>query len=55
VATVSGLSRLTSALGLSPMSIPPAILVLQIATGVLLPLLAAVVTLVRHAADAIEN
>ena len=55
VATVTGLSRLTSALGLSAMSIPPTILVLQVAIGVLLPVLAAAITLARHAADAIEG
>jgi cell division protein FtsX len=55
VATVSGLSRLTSALGLSPMSVPPSLLVLQVACGALLPFLAAVITLARHSADAIEN
>jgi cell division transport system permease protein len=54
-ATVSGLGRLTSALGLSPISMPPSILVLQIASGVLLPFLAAVITLARHSADAIEG
>ncbi|MCW8984431.1 MAG: hypothetical protein OQK55_03745 [Thermoanaerobaculales bacterium] len=53
--TVSGLSKLASALGLSAMSIPPSVLVLQLAAGVFLPLLAAVVTLARHAADATEN
>lgn len=55
VATVAGLSRLTSALGLSAISIPPTILLMQVATGVLLPVLAAVITLARHAADAIES
>lgn len=55
VVTVAGLSRLTSALGLSVMSIPPTILALQVATGALLPLLAAVITFARHAADAIES
>jgi cell division transport system permease protein len=54
-ATVSGLGRLTSALGLSPISMPPSILVLQIASGALLPFLAAVITLARHSADAIEG
>jgi cell division transport system permease protein len=54
-ATVSGLSKLTSSLGLSPISMPPSILVLQVASGVLLPFLAAVVTLARHSADAIED
>jgi len=53
--TVSGLSKLASALGLSAMSIPPSVLVLQLAAGVFLPLLAAVVTLARHTADATEN
>ena len=46
---------LGSALGLSAMSIPPSVLVLQIAAGIFLPLLAAVITLARHAADATEN
>ncbi len=55
LATVSGLSRLTSALGMSAMSIPPTILVLQLATAVFLPLIAAVITLARHSADATEN
>jgi cell division transport system permease protein len=54
-ATVSGLSRLTSVLGLSPISMPLSILVLQVASGVLLPFLAAVITLARHSADAIES
>lgn len=53
--TVSGLSKLASALGLSAMSIPPSVLVLQIAAGIFLPLLAAVITLARHAADATES
>lgn len=53
--TVSGLSKLVSALGLSAMSIPPSVLVLQLATSVFLPLLAAVITLARHAADATQN
>jgi cell division transport system permease protein len=55
LATVSGLSRLTSALGMSAMSIPPTILVLQLATAVFLPLIAAVITLARHSADATES
>jgi cell division transport system permease protein len=54
-ATVAVLGRMTAALGLSPMSIPVAVLVLQAATGVVLPLLAAVTTLARHASDAIES
>ena len=55
MATVAGLSRLTSALGLSAISLSPSTVALQLATGVLLPLLAAVITLVRHAVDAIES
>jgi cell division transport system permease protein len=55
VATVSGLGRLSSALGLAPISMPPSILVLQVASGVLLPFLAAVMTLARHSMDAIES
>jgi len=55
LATVSGLSKLASALGLSAMSIPPSVLVLQLATAIFLPLLAAVITLARHAADATES
>jgi cell division transport system permease protein len=54
-ATVRGLSRLTTALGLAEMSIPPEILGLQLACGILLPLLVAVVTLARHSTDAIEE
>ena len=53
--TLAGLSRLTSALGLSPMSLSPSILTLQVATGALAPILVAVVTLARHATDAIED
>ncbi len=55
VVTVEGLSRLTTALGLSPISLPTAVLVLQLMGGVLLPVSVAVVTLARHSADAIEN
>lgn len=55
VVTVGGLSRLTAALGLSAMSIPPAVLFLQMACGVLLPLIVAWITLARHSADAIED
>ena len=55
LATVSGLSKLASALGLSAMSIPPGVLGLQLAMGVFLPLLAGVITLARHAADATDN
>ncbi len=53
--TVSGLSKLASALGLSAISIPPSVLVLQLAASVFLPLLAAVITLARHSADATKN
>jgi len=53
--TVSGLSRLASALGLSAISVPPSVLVLQIAASVFLPLLAAVITLARHSADATKS
>ena len=55
LATVSGLSKLASALGMSSISIPPSILALQLATGILLPLLAAVVTFARHVSDTTEN
>ena len=55
VMTVAILSRLTSALGLSAMSTPGIVLVLQVATGVLVPVLAALITLARHAADAFES
>ena len=54
-ATLAGLSRLTSALGLSPMSLSPSILALQVAIGALAPILVAVITLARHATDAIEG
>jgi len=53
--TVSGLSKLVSTLGMAAMSIPLSILVLQLAIGVFLPLIAAVVTLARHSTDATEN
>jgi cell division protein FtsX len=52
---VSGLSKLASALGLSAMSVPTSVLALQLAAGVLLPLLAAMVTLKRYTTDATEN
>ena len=55
VTTVAGLSKLASALGLSPMSIPANVLALQLAVSVFLPLFAAVITFARHAADATEN
>jgi cell division transport system permease protein len=54
-ATISGLSRLSSALGLSSIAISPSIIGLQLASGVLLPFLAAVITLARHSADASEE
>jgi cell division transport system permease protein len=53
--TVSNLSRLASALGLSPIEVPPSVLVLQVVGGVLLPFVAAVLTLGRHSSDAIES
>lgn len=53
--TVSNLSRLASALGLSPMEMPPSIVVLQVVGGVLLPFVAAVITLARHSSDAVES
>jgi len=55
VTTVSGLSKLASALGLSPISIPASVLVLQLAISIFLPLFAAVITFARHATDATEN
>jgi len=55
LATVEGLSRLTTALGMSPISIPPNILVLQLAAGIFLPLIAAVITFARHVTDATES
>ena len=55
MATVAVLSRLSSALGLAAMSIPPAILMLQLASGAFLPLVAAVITLARHSTDTIES
>jgi cell division transport system permease protein len=54
-ATVRILSRLTTALGLAEMSIPPEVFVLQVACGVFLPLFVAVTTLARHSTDAIED
>jgi cell division transport system permease protein len=54
-ATVAGLSRLTISLGLSPIAAPPAVVVSQVVIGGLLPLLAATITLARHANEEIES
>ena len=51
----SGLSRLTSDLGLSPITVPPTVLVVQAAAGLVLPVVAAVLTLARHATDELEG
>ena len=53
--TVAGLSRLTTALGLSAIAAPPVVIVAQIAVGGLLPLLAATFTLARHANAEVES
>jgi len=53
--TTAGLSQLTSSLGLGLVAAPNAILVLQVVTGLLLPVGAAVLTLVRHAALGIDS
>jgi cell division transport system permease protein len=50
-----GLSRLTADLGLSPITVPPAVLVVQAAAGLVLPVVAAVLTLARHATDELEG
>jgi cell division transport system permease protein len=54
-ATVGGLSRLTISLGLSAISTPPVVVVLQIVVGGLLPLVASTITLARHANEEIEG
>ena len=51
----TGLSRLTADLGLSPITVPPAVLVVQAAAGLVLPVVAAVLTLARHATDEFEG
>ncbi len=51
----AGLSRLTADLGLSPITVPPAVLVVQAAAGLVLPVVAAVLTLARHATDELEG
>jgi len=53
--TTAGLSQLSTALGLAAVETPEGILVLQMATGLLLPVGAAVFTLVRHAALGIDG
>ena len=53
--TTAGLSQLSTALGLAAVATPEEIIVLQMAAGLLLPLGAAVFTLVRHAALGIDG
>jgi cell division transport system permease protein len=53
--TTAGLSQLSTALGLVPVETPEGIVALQLATGLLLPVGAAVFTLVRHAALDIDG
>jgi len=55
LAAASGLSRMATDLGLSPITVPPTVLVLQTAAGLVLPLVAAMVTLARHATDELEG
>ncbi len=55
VVVAAQLSRLTAALGLPYVAVEPAVSVLQVAMGVLLPLGASMITLGRHAAMAFES
>jgi cell division transport system permease protein len=55
ITATSGLSRLTSDLGLSPIAVPPAVLVAQAAASLVLPVVAALLTLARHATDELEG
>ena len=45
---------MTEALGLSPIEVGTVVLVLQVVTAVALPVVAATLTLARHASDAID-
>jgi len=49
-AVVDGLSRLAEALGLPALTVSPWVLAAQAGAGVALPLAAAAITLMRHAA-----
>ena len=51
LATVAGLSRITSALGLPGVSLSNTALVLQVLAAVLCPVIAGLITLARHAND----
>lgn len=53
--TVGGLSRLTATLGLPEVQISATTLVLQVVTGLILPLVVAVITLARHATVELEG
>jgi cell division transport system permease protein len=53
--TISSLSKMTTALGLSPINISPAILALQLLLAVLLPAASATLTLARHASDPVAS
>jgi len=55
IAASAGLSRLTSDLGLSPINVPTTVLVMQAVAGLVLPVVAAVITLARHATDELEG
>ena len=52
---VKGLSLMTTALGLSPISLPVPVLAMQLIGGASLPVLVAAITLSRHSVDAIEG
>ncbi len=55
IAATAGLSRLSSDLGLSPITVPPMVLMMQAAAGFVLPVVAAMITLARHATDELEG
>jgi len=55
ITATAWLSRLTSDLGLAPITVPPMVLVMQAAAGLVLPVVAAVITLARHATDELDG
>jgi cell division transport system permease protein len=55
ITATAWLSRLTSDLGLAPITVPQMVLVMQAAAGLVLPVVAAVITLARHATDELDG
>ncbi len=55
LATVVSLSRMTEALGLAAIDMSPSMLVLQVVAALVLPVGSALLTLARHASDALDG